>query len=348
MRIRNTKTKLAIILSLIISIGVVSPAYAYAETTSDPGDLSNRVIFLDPGHDEETGNYFEDYSEHVTMLVLAEKIKMRLEGLGATVYLTRDSDKRKPSEVRCAFINKCALEAVKEARSYTIACSACIAEINRLISIMQSVIDDPELGEIYMNSPYDPERTIHRDQARILELEDDKEIRSRFLFISLHSNASIQVGNTSDNGACAFYISTEDKDVRTYYDNVSYSSYSEVSNDFGNIILDHIAGTGLENLGSMADNFFMIREHNIPGVLIENGHHTNPGDRAMLQNDDFLETLADAYADAIAEYFSAIPLPARFFEPVVVAAEEEIQEDDTEAPNAENEHEIKRVFLYIA
>jgi len=349
MSIRNTINTFAIIvLSLIIFVVAVAPSQAYADTIPDSGYLSGRVIFLDPGHDEETGNYYADYSEHVTMLVLAEKIKPRLEELGATVYLTRDSEKRKSSEVRCAFINKCAIEAVKEARLYNDE-KADVGEIDRLISIMQSIIGDPKLAEIYMNTPYDPKRTIHPDQARILELENDDEILSRFLFISLHSDASSNLG---ENGACAFYISTVDKVVRTYYNNIPYSSYSELSKDFGDIILDHIAGTGLNNLGSIADNFFMIREHNLPGVLVENGYHTNSADRARLQNDDFLEILADAYADAVVEYFSAIPLPTRFTEPVVIEAEaeepEEEPEDDTDDPVVEDKYEIKRVILYSA
>jgi len=332
------------VLTLIISFGNMMPVHAYADTLPDPRDLSGRVIFLDPGHDDETDNIFGDYSEQTTMLIFAEKIKPRLEELGATVYLMRDSDKRKQSEVRCAFINKCALEAVKEARLHDDE-AADVGEIDRLISIMQSIIGDPELAEIYMNTPYDPKRTIHPDQARILELENDDEILSRFLFISLHSDAS---SNFGENGARAFYISTEDKVVQTYYDNVPYSSYSEISNDFADMILDHIAGTGFDNQGSFAENYFMIREHNIPGVLVENGYHTNSADRAKLQSDDFLEILADAYADAVVEYFSVIPLPARFTEPVVIEAEEEEQENDTDAPDTSDKYEIKRVILYSA
>jgi len=360
LKMHNTVTTLAIIFSLIITIGIITPAHVFADTdtASEPEDLSGRVIFLDPGHDEETGNYIEDYSEHITMLILAEKIKPRLEELGATVYLTRDSEKRKSSEVRCAFINQCALKAIKEARLHDAEAddddAADVGEIDRLIAVLQTIIDEPKLGEVYMNSPYDPERTIHPDQARVLKLEDDDEILSRFLFVSLHSNASSYGGNSGDSGACAFYISTTDKIVKNYYENIPYSSYSEISRDFGNIILDHIAGTGLINLGSMADNFFMIREHNIPGVLVENGYHTNPGDRAMLQSDEFLETLAEAYADAIVEYFRDILLPERFSEPEEILVEEPEEEeqveetDDSDAVAEEETYEIKRVFLYIS
>ena len=347
--IRNVaKSVTVIILSLIIAIGSFVPVYA--ETSSD---LKGRVIILDPGHDEETSNYFEDYSEHTTMLILAEKIKSRLEGLDATVYLTRSSDDRLPSEVRCAYINKWALEAVREARLYgseeRYTGAADVGEIDRLIEIMKSIISDPELAEIYMNSPYDPERKIHPDLAKAFKFENDSEIQNRFLFISLHSNASsILPKNSYESGASAYYLSSaEDADVQNYYDSFSYS---DISSAFGNMILDHLAGTGFVNLGSMAENYFMIREHNLPGVLVENGHHTNPGDRAMLQSDDHLEIIAGAYADAIVEYFSGMPLPERFSDPVDLEAEEPEDTDqgeDEDALNATDKQETEGLLKSI-
>jgi hypothetical protein len=61
--------------------------------------------------------------------------------------------------------------------------------------------------------------------------------------------------------------------------------------------------------GVSVENYFMIREHNVPGILVENGFHTNARDRANLQNDAFLDGLAVAYLDAIVEYFGELPLP---------------------------------------
>ena len=53
----------------------------------------------------------------------------------------------------------------------------------------------------------------------------------------------------------------------------------------------------------------MIREQNIPAVLVENGHHTSPFDRAILMSDFFLERIAIAYLDAITAYFTGSLLP---------------------------------------
>jgi N-acetylmuramoyl-L-alanine amidase len=47
----------------------------------------------------------------------------------------------------------------------------------------------------------------------------------------------------------------------------------------------------------------MVREHNVPGILAENGYHTNARDRANLQSDHYLDRLALAYLNAITLYF---------------------------------------------
>jgi hypothetical protein len=72
---------------------------------------------------------------------------------------------------------------------------------------------------------------------------------------------------------------------------------------FGEIILDHIDKTGIQRQTVEHANFFVIREHNLPAVLVENGHHTNAADRAKLMSDEFLDNLALAYLDAVIAYF---------------------------------------------
>jgi hypothetical protein len=73
---------------------------------------------------------------------------------------------------------------------------------------------------------------------------------------------------------------------------------------FGEIILDHIHKTGIQRFEVKYANFFVLREHNLPAVLVENGHHTNSADRAKLMDDEFLDNLALAYLDAIIAFFN--------------------------------------------
>ena len=300
-----------------------------AEASSEASaKLSGKVIILDAGHGTSTTNKYVGYDEQVTMFKLAQKIKPLLESQGATVYMTRTTDETVLLAARAAKINIWALEAIKDARQQNIAkyreasgniangatangdtTKDDIAEIDRLLGIMHSIVDNPEeIGAVYMNSPFKPERTIHPDLTRVFELQDNPEIGKRFLVISLHSNATGKPINESANGASAFHISTTHKNTSKYYTGYSYI---EQSRDFANVILDHIAKVGIQKRGASIENYFMIREHNVPGVLVENGFHTNASDRAKLSDDSFLDRLAYAYLDAITAYFDGLSLPER-------------------------------------
>jgi len=285
---------------------------AVHEAIDEPGlPLEGRVVVLDAGHGSGNSPGYSGYIEHSTMLTLALKIQPLLEAQGATVYLTRDDMWDVPLSGRAALINLVSLEAIREARMTnqpeSHALSEEIAEIDRLIQLMQSIRDNPWNGEIYMNAPFDPDRRIHPELVKVFELQDDPVIANRFLSISLHSNATGLPINTSVNGASAYYISTSHRNTPNYYTGFTYTWQSQ---RFATIILDHVSAVGFRNRGAMVGNYFLIREHNVPGVLVENGFHTNTRDRNNLQDDRFLNRLAAAYVDAIIVYFSELPLDA--------------------------------------
>jgi N-acetylmuramoyl-L-alanine amidase len=121
--------------------------------------------------------------------------------------------------------------------------------------------------------------------------------------ISLHSNATA-TGSTTVRGAEAYYISPNEVfNTRTYFPGFSYTTESR---HFGNIILNHIDSTGIPRrpFGLRAENYAMIREVNVPAVLVENGFHTNPFDRSLLMDPVFMDNLAVAYRNAILQYFN--------------------------------------------
>ena len=289
--------------------------------------LYGRVIILDAGHSERHSPAYADYVEHVVMLQFALMLKPLLEAQGATVHLTRSTAEDVPLPVRVAMINMWALEALRAARILDLPedgslecnagecdCEVCttindVEEIDRLRGIMQNIMDHSSTyAGIYMNSPYRPGRRIHPDLKRIFELQDNPEIGNRFLVISLHSNATGRPINTSINGASAYYISGAHRNTSNYY--AGYT-YSDQSYHFGDTLLNLISEVGFRNRGMHVGNFFMIREHNVPGVLVENGFHTNTRDRTNLQDSVFLESLAESYLDAITIYFEELPLPRR-------------------------------------
>jgi len=274
----------------------------------DSLDLLGKVIILDPGHGLSSTNVYAGYDEQVTMLKLAYKIKPLLEAQGATVLMARDSPPTVPLTVRGARVNLWALQALKNARlqeSWELDNIAeDLIELDRLIDIMQGIVDTWGAGSsTYMNNPFSSTRGIHPDLAKVFALQNDPVIRNNFLVISLHTNATGTPINPSVNGADVFYISNSNDRTSVYYDGYSYEEQSKY---FGGILLDQIESIGIRKRRVSAANYFMIREHNLPGVLTENGFHTGDSDRAKLMNDDFLDDLAVAYLYAISDYFNGL------------------------------------------
>jgi hypothetical protein len=87
-----------------------------------------------------------------------------------------------------------------------------------------------------------------------------------------------------------------------------YTSYSHEkrSINFAGKILDNLSKIGITKRKAEGACYVVIREHNVPAVLIENGFHTNDDDRAKLSDDKFLDKLASAYVDAVLSYFGEI------------------------------------------
>jgi len=300
-----------IVVLLLFAFACVWLSYSAVEAGEQ--SLHGRVIILDAGHGEENPNTYEGYYEHIAMLELALKIKPVLEARGATVLLTRQTDSDVELPVRTAMINRWALLEAKEARVRALenlfeawAVSKIrseIAEIEELILVMQSIIDDYKaFAPVYMNYPFDYTYTrgIHPDLKRIFEYEDDIDIRSRFLVISLHSNATPLPIDTAEQGAEAYYIANDLERNMLYYSNYANEHLSAY---FAELLLDRLDAAGLDKREAMSYYFHMLREHNLPCVLVENGFHTNDYDRAMLSDDAFLDELAMVYADAIWDYF---------------------------------------------
>jgi N-acetylmuramoyl-L-alanine amidase len=276
------------------------PPPTHTEPPNNPESLTGRVVILDPGHGTSGSPGWGAYNEAVTMLDLAQRIRPLLEEYGINVVLTRESEINIPISARCAQINILALEAVRNTRTN----ADDINEINRLIGIMQGIINNPrEQGNIYMNvDPWVASRTIHPDLQRIFEITNSPVIRDNFLMISLHSNATGD-GNTSARGAEVYFIDPHARaNTMTYYPGFSFVAESR---DFGDILLNHIDRTGIPRRthGLRAENYAMIREINMPAVLAENGFHTNASDRALLMDSNYLDNLALAYRNAILEYF---------------------------------------------
>ncbi len=101
------KFKLLLILGLFLSIFIISKTYA----ASNEYTLLGKTIYLDPGHGGlDSGTTYKKIYEKDINLLLCKKLKESLENKGATVYLTRETDKdlsiRKQNRKRSDLISR--------------------------------------------------------------------------------------------------------------------------------------------------------------------------------------------------------------------------------------------------
>lgn len=275
------------------------------------GILDDRIILLDAGHGAGY-NTWEDYCEGDTMLILAKKLVPLLEDAGATVYEIRPDEENIDLQVRSALINKISLEFLLEAKNTAkntatddelAILEAEILEITSLIENMQEIIDDPSISSLYLNSPYSKYNEITDELLAIFDYQTDIEISSRFLMLSMHTNAS---SSTSSNGALMLFEPFDEDDKYIYYDNYAHV---EQETFFAEAMLSQLELLGFANAGYRASNLHMIRENNVPSILVEAGFHTNDYDRALITGDENLDNLAMAYYNAIVEYYTSEIVP---------------------------------------
>ena len=84
------KYKIILIICFFSFIIIISHSYVIATNQT----LLGKVIYLDPGHGgPDPGTIYKDIYEKDINLVLCKKISDELKNKGATVYLTRETDK---------------------------------------------------------------------------------------------------------------------------------------------------------------------------------------------------------------------------------------------------------------
>ena len=84
------KFKLLIILSMFLSIISISKVYAIVNSYT----LLGKTIYIDPGHGgKDSGAIYKNIYEKDINLTISKKIEKHLVSKGATVYLTRETDK---------------------------------------------------------------------------------------------------------------------------------------------------------------------------------------------------------------------------------------------------------------
>lgn len=275
--------------------------------------LEGRTVVLDAGHGTGSGGSYGGYVEAVRMLFLAELLQEELEKRGAAVFVTRPGHADVHLPRRAAMSNRWSLQAVWNERVDRLsgllpewerqALQSELFELRRLMDVLDRIVADSALyAPLYMNYPWDASRgtAIHPTWRRVFDFQAEPAIRYNWLAISLHSNAADDRGVS---GADVFYSANYNPLGARYFDGYAHQDITRL---FGEMLLARIAGLGIASRNVEPAEFLFVRENNLPSVLVENGFHTNAGDRMLLSSDVFMRELARAYADTIEDYFAAI------------------------------------------
>lgn len=132
------------------------------------------------------------------------------------------------------------------------------------------------------------------------------------LFISDHSNATGSGVDESIDHVAVYHLTS---DTTTKCDDISKEIAKKLApiiadvmdTEDGYKVLTRKAGNDRNGDGIMNDNYYGVlhgaRTVGTPGLILEHSFHTNTRSTNWLLNDDNLDKLAKAEADAIAEYF---------------------------------------------
>lgn len=130
--------------------------------------------------------------------------------------------------------------------------------------------------------------------------------RSRDVFISLTKRTNI-ANDTKSKLFVSIHFNAfknpQAKGIEIYYYNKGSKWRQNASKKLAQTVLDGmIATTGAKNRGVKTGNFHVIRETNMPAILIEGGFVTNPQEHSHLADQKYVEKMARSIANAIEKY----------------------------------------------
>lgn len=109
------------------------------------------------------------------------------------------------------------------------------------------------------------------------------------VFVSIHANASVR---PTASGAETYYLSPQ-------------------SQALAQMIQDELVRVpGLANRGIKTANFLVLRENEIPAVLVEVAYISNPDEEGRLRTSGFRQQLAEAIVRGVLRFLSVFPVPA--------------------------------------
>ncbi len=143
---------------------------------------------------------------------------------------------------------------------------------------------------------------------KLLEAKDYRVIltRSRDVFVPLERRVSIANKTQAVIFVSIHYNashSTDAKGMEVFYYKGRNASRSQSSKHLAdNILSQLIKETEADSRGVKAGNFHVIRETDMPAVLVEGGFMTNKEERLLLRDKTYLNKVASGIAEGIDQY----------------------------------------------
>ena len=110
------------------------------------------------------------------------------------------------------------------------------------------------------------------------------------LFVSIHFNA---------------FKAAQAKGIEIYYYNRGEKSRQASSKKLAQTVLKRlIQTTGAQDRGVKHGNFHVVRETEMPAILIEGGFITNPQEHAKLSDDAYVQAMATAISVGVINYLN--------------------------------------------
>jgi N-acetylmuramoyl-L-alanine amidase len=109
------------------------------------------------------------------------------------------------------------------------------------------------------------------------------------VFVSIHANASTR---SASNGSETYYLSPQSQELAQM-----------IQDELGRI-------PNLANRGIKTANFLVLRENNVPAVLVEVAYVSSPDEEARLKRETFRQQLAAAIVRGIQRFLTVYPVPA--------------------------------------
>lgn len=280
-------------------------------------DLTGYTIILDPGHGgRDTGCVFPfnapEYNECDFTLRITKRIKSQLEARGATVYMTRTDNSWVSLYNRLAQTHLICLDIAEKEGKLPFS----KARANELRTLLQTSIDINEDTVASGGMGIMVGSGVGEDLNDLFEMEYKLD---KVLFLSVHLNSS---ESRTLHGNSIFYVTDEsvieserrqrrensefqrsDFPIRDEY----YGRHGEDNELLACCLYDNIVGNIPEfetNATPVnADNYAVLREHGLTGCLIETAFLSDDNDRAMLQRDDTIDSIAVSVSDSVKMYF---------------------------------------------